>query len=127
MGGRAHPAPRRAGPSAAPHRRHGGRKYKILYRDRDYHGTTIGALAALRHRDKTGEGQVIDVCLLDSALTMVEIPAVYYLATGQEGGESGRPPYRAKDGWVVMTGDTFTTSTAAFEVVLPERLEATTS
>ena len=28
------------------HRRHGGRKWKILYRERDYHGTTLGALAA---------------------------------------------------------------------------------
>ncbi|MFN3616071.1 MAG: aspartate aminotransferase family protein, partial [Rubrimonas sp.] len=28
------------------HRRHGGRKWKILYRERDYHGTTIGALAS---------------------------------------------------------------------------------
>jgi crotonobetainyl-CoA:carnitine CoA-transferase CaiB-like acyl-CoA transferase len=65
---------------------------------------TIGALAALRHRDQTGEGQVVDVCLLDSALTMVEIPTSYYLRTGQEGGESGRPPYRAKDGWVVISG-----------------------
>ncbi|WP_234854399.1 hypotaurine--pyruvate aminotransferase Tpa [Paracoccus everestensis] len=27
------------------HRQHGGRKWKILYRDRDYHGTTIGTLA----------------------------------------------------------------------------------
>src|SRR2546422_460836 len=34
---------------------------------------TIGALAALRHRERTGEGQGVDVCLLDSALTMVEI------------------------------------------------------
>jgi crotonobetainyl-CoA:carnitine CoA-transferase CaiB-like acyl-CoA transferase len=64
---------------------------------------TIGALAALRHRDRTGEGQLIDVCLLDSALTMVEIPTSYYLATGEEGGEGGRPPYRAKDGWVVIS------------------------
>jgi CoA:oxalate CoA-transferase len=63
---------------------------------------TIGTLAALRHRDRTGEGQLIDVCLLDSALTMVEIPTSYYLATGQEGGEGGRPPYRTKDGWVVI-------------------------
>src|SRR2546427_5942043 len=63
---------------------------------------TIGTLAALRHRERTGEGQVVDVCLLDSALTMVEIPTSYYLATGEEGGESGRPPYRAKDGWVVI-------------------------
>jgi crotonobetainyl-CoA:carnitine CoA-transferase CaiB-like acyl-CoA transferase len=64
---------------------------------------TIGALAALRHRDRTGEGQLVDVCLLDSALTMVEIPTSYYLATGEEGGEGGRPPYRAKDGWVVIS------------------------
>ncbi|MFD2237432.1 aspartate aminotransferase family protein [Aureimonas populi] len=27
-------------------RHHGGRKWKILYRERDYHGTTIGALAS---------------------------------------------------------------------------------
>ncbi|MGH7112285.1 MAG: CaiB/BaiF CoA transferase family protein, partial [Stellaceae bacterium] len=64
---------------------------------------TIGMLAALRHRDKTGEGQEIDVCLLDSAYTMVEIPASYYLATGEEGGEGGRPPYPAKDGHVVIS------------------------
>ena len=38
---------------------------------------TIGTLAALRHRERTGEGQVVDVCLLDSALTMVEIPTSY--------------------------------------------------
>ena len=64
---------------------------------------TIGALAALRHRDRTGEGQLVDVCLLDSALTLVEIPTCYYLATGEEGGEGGRPPYRAKDGYVVIS------------------------
>src|ERR1700722_17784126 len=64
---------------------------------------TIGTLAALRPRDRTGEGQIVDVCLLDSALTMVEIPTSYYLATGEEGGEAGRPPYRAKDGWVVIS------------------------
>ncbi len=64
---------------------------------------TIGTLAALRHRERTGEGQLVDVCLLDSALTMVEIPTSYYLATGAEGGEGGRPPYRAKDGWVVIS------------------------
>ncbi|MEP9389856.1 aminotransferase class III-fold pyridoxal phosphate-dependent enzyme [Mesorhizobium sp. KR9-304] len=28
------------------HQHHGGRKYKILYRERDYHGTTITALSA---------------------------------------------------------------------------------
>ena len=28
------------------HKRHGGKKHKILYRDRDYHGTTISCLSA---------------------------------------------------------------------------------
>ena len=64
---------------------------------------TIGTLAALRHRERTGEGQLVDVCLLDSALTMVEIPTSYYLSTGAEGGEGGRPPYRTRDGWVVIS------------------------
>ena len=64
---------------------------------------TIGALAALHHRERTGEGQVVDVCLMDTALTTVEIPMSYYLSTGKEGGESGRPPYVAKDGWVVIS------------------------
>src|SRR5690348_891887 len=64
---------------------------------------TIGTLAALHHRDKTGEGQLVDCCLMDSALTMVEIPTSYYLATGKEGGESGRPPFKAKDGHVVIS------------------------
>ena len=64
---------------------------------------TIGALAALHHRDKTGEGQVVDCCLLDSGFTMVEIPLSYYLATGEEGGEGGRPPYKCKDGHVVIS------------------------
>ena len=78
---------------------------------------TIGALAALRHRDRTGEGQVIDVCLLDSALTMVEIPTSYYLSTGQEGGESGRPPYRAKDGWVIISATSGKMSRALLDLI----------
>lgn len=80
-----------------------GTAFSVVDRTTALHAT-IGALGALRHRDRTGEGQIIDVCLMDSALTMVEIPACYYLATGEEGGESGRLPYQAKDGWVVVTG-----------------------
>ena len=34
---------------------------------------------------------------------MVEIPTSYYLATGEEGGEAGRPPFKAKDGHVVIS------------------------
>ncbi len=33
------------------HQHHGGKKWKILFRERDYHGSTLGALAA------TGQGQ----------------------------------------------------------------------
>jgi formyl-CoA transferase len=80
-----------------------GTAFSVVDRTTALHAT-IGALAALRHRDRTGEGQVIDVCLMDSALTMVEIPACYYLDSGEQGGESGRPPYQARDGWVVVTG-----------------------
>jgi len=79
-----------------------GTAFSLVDRTTALHAT-IGALAALRHRDRTGEGQTIDCCLLDSALTMVEIPSIYYLDTGEEGGEGGRPPYRAKDGWVVIS------------------------
>ena len=79
-----------------------GTAFSLVDRTTALHAT-IGALAALRHRDRTGEGQVIDCCLLDSALTMVEIPSIYYLENGEEGGEGGRPPYRAKDGWVVIS------------------------
>jgi crotonobetainyl-CoA:carnitine CoA-transferase CaiB-like acyl-CoA transferase len=78
---------------------------------------TIGALAALRHRDRTGEGQAIDVCLMDSALTMVEIPTSYYLSTGQEGGEGGRPPYRARDGWVIISASSNEMSRNLLEVI----------
>jgi CoA:oxalate CoA-transferase len=79
-----------------------GTAFSLIDRTTALHAT-IGALAALRHRDRTGEGQVVDCCLLDSALTMVEIPSITYLDTGAEGGEGGRPPYRAKDGWVVIS------------------------
>lgn len=37
------------------HRHHGGRKYKILYRERDYHGTTIGALSASGQPERSAQ------------------------------------------------------------------------
>ncbi len=79
-----------------------GTAFSLVDRVSSLHAA-IGALGALHHRRETGEGQVIDVCLMDSAMTMVEIPASYYLATGKEGGEQGRQPYVAKDGWVVAS------------------------
>ena len=78
---------------------------------------TIGTLAALHHRDRTGEGQLVDCCLMDSALTMVEIPTSYYLATGEEGGEGGRPPYKAKDGHVVISASGGAMATRLMQIV----------
>jgi crotonobetainyl-CoA:carnitine CoA-transferase CaiB-like acyl-CoA transferase len=71
---------------------------------------TIGALAALHRRDMTGIGQALDVCLLDSAFTLTEIPIAQYLTTGREpqrnGNRSGAlspaNTYRARDGWVYI-------------------------
>src|SRR5579872_6552885 len=82
---------------------------------------TIGTLAALRHRDRTGEGQLVDCCLLDSALTMVEIPTSYYLATGEEGGEGGRPPYKAKDGHVVISASGQAMATRLMQIVTGDK------
>ena len=43
---------------------------------------TIGILAALRHRDATGEGQYLDVALLDAAIAFTTHATQEYLATG---------------------------------------------
>ncbi len=71
---------------------------------------TIGALAALHHRDMTGQGQSLDVCLLDTGFTLMEIPIAQYLLTGKEPQRRGNSPggiapsntYRARDGWVYI-------------------------
>jgi len=96
-----------------------GTAFSLVDRTTALHAT-IGALAALRHRDRTGEGQMIDCCLLDSALTMVEIPSITYLDTGDTSGEGGRPPYRAKDGWVVIAAIGREMATKLMQIVTGE-------
>lgn len=78
---------------------------------------TIGALAALHHRERYGVGQRVEVSLLDSGISIMEIPLAAAYLTGVEpkrqgnrpGGSSVAPAdtYRAKDGWVylVVLGD----------------------
>lgn len=44
---------------------------------------TIGILAALRHRDATGEGQHIDLALVDSAMAWLINEGTNYLTSGQ--------------------------------------------
>lgn len=43
---------------------------------------TVAILAALRHRDATGEGQAIDMALLDTQVAMLANLGANYLATG---------------------------------------------
>ncbi|MEO0664952.1 MAG: aminotransferase class III-fold pyridoxal phosphate-dependent enzyme [Pseudomonadota bacterium] len=37
------------------HKRYGGKKHKILYRERDYHGTTIGCMASGGHHQRNAQ------------------------------------------------------------------------
>ncbi len=50
---------------------------------------TVAILAALRHRDATGQGQVIDMALLDTQLAMLANLGSNYLCTGKAPGRMG--------------------------------------
>jgi crotonobetainyl-CoA:carnitine CoA-transferase CaiB-like acyl-CoA transferase len=68
---------------------------------------TIGALAALRERELSGEGQSIDVSLADSGFTTNEIPISAYLADGtveqRDGNGRGLSNvYETADGWAFI-------------------------
>ena len=82
--------------------------FPLIDRITALHGT-IGALAALRERDISGEGQAIDVCLADTGFTANEIPISAYLGSGEvqerEGNGTGLSnAYRTSDGWVYVAG-----------------------
>src|SRR5204862_3686207 len=71
----------------------------------------VGILAALRHRDRTGEGQVVDVSMADGSLAWLAMVAARYFAEGAEprggalelgGGLLCHRPYRCADGWVAL-------------------------
>jgi crotonobetainyl-CoA:carnitine CoA-transferase CaiB-like acyl-CoA transferase len=66
---------------------------------------TIGVLAALRHRERTGAGQHIDVAMFDATVAMTDIVT----SLGSLGVERRAFPqpfildtFRAADGWFVM-------------------------
>ncbi len=68
---------------------------------------TIGALAALHERERSGIGQSINVSLADSGFTTNEIPISAYLSGGvdfeREGNGSGLTnAYQCIDGWVFL-------------------------
>ena len=72
--------------------------------------TTIGILSALRHRDRTGEGQFIDVGMLDCQVAILENAMVRYFSTGDIPRPLGRrhpaiTPFEvleSADGYVVI-------------------------
>ncbi len=71
---------------------------------------TVAILAALAHRDRTGEGQHIDLALLDSTVAMLSTMASNYFATGAAPGRMGNAhpnvaPYQlypTADGHIVV-------------------------
>ncbi len=71
---------------------------------------TIAILAALNHRERTGEGQYLDICLLDTQVAMMANMATNYLATGKPPTRWGNAhpnivPYqvfKVADGWVIV-------------------------
>lgn len=72
--------------------------------------SSIAILAALRHRDATGQGQVIDMALLDTQLAMLANLGSNYLCTDQAPGRMGNAhqnivPYQvfeASDGHLIL-------------------------
>ncbi len=72
--------------------------------------TAIGILSALRHRDQTGEGQLIDVGMLDCQVAILENAMVRYLSTGDIPRPLGRRHpaitpfeiFESADGYVVI-------------------------
>jgi crotonobetainyl-CoA:carnitine CoA-transferase CaiB-like acyl-CoA transferase len=71
----------------------------------------VGILAALRERDRSGEGQLVDVSMADGALSWLAMVAGRYFCDGQApsrgelelaGGLICYRPYACSDGWVTL-------------------------
>jgi alpha-methylacyl-CoA racemase len=71
----------------------------------------FGILAALRERDRTGEGQMVDVSMSDGALSWLGMVAARHFAEGKTpqrgdlelaGSIICYRPYAASDGWVTL-------------------------
>ena len=71
---------------------------------------TVALLAALAHRDRTGQGQWIDLCLFDSAVAMMSVMDMNYLVSGKAPRRAGNAhqnivPYEAfacADGHLIL-------------------------
>jgi CoA:oxalate CoA-transferase len=73
--------------------------------------TVIGILAALHHREKSGEGQLVDVAMLDCQLSLLENAIVRYQTDGKspEPGGNQHPTitpfqvFRTKDDYLAVS------------------------
>jgi crotonobetainyl-CoA:carnitine CoA-transferase CaiB-like acyl-CoA transferase len=71
----------------------------------------IGVLAALRHKERTGQGQQIDIGMLDASVAWLANQAMNYLATGENPVRLGNDhpnivPYQvfaSADGFIVLS------------------------
>jgi len=71
----------------------------------------FGIMAALRERERSGEGQLVDVSMLDGSLSWLALVAAQYFADGAvpqrgelplAGGLICYRPYACADGWVTL-------------------------
>jgi len=71
----------------------------------------FGVMAALRERERSGEGQLVDVSMFDGALSWLALVAARYLCDGEVPGRGGLElagglicyrPYECRDGWVTL-------------------------
>lgn len=74
----------------------------------------MAILGALYEREKSGEGQIIDLALLDSQSTWLANVASAYFATGTPPAKRGNAhpniapyqPFKAEDGWFILAAGT---------------------
>lgn len=72
--------------------------------------TAIGVLAALNHKNKTGQGQMVDVAMLDCQVSILENAIARYVVTGEVPQPAGNrhtsivpfEPFESKDSQIVV-------------------------
>jgi formyl-CoA transferase len=92
----------------------------------------LAAVAALSARERTGEGQLIDVSLFESAMSLAVWEAGRFFTSGEVPGRLGSAhqssaPYqavRAQDGWFTVGAATQSTWRAFCEALGLQRLES---
>jgi crotonobetainyl-CoA:carnitine CoA-transferase CaiB-like acyl-CoA transferase len=85
----------------------------------------FAVLAALRHRDRTGEGQVIDLSLLESLVDVVGPGPAIHHRTGHVDGRYGsrlvfsapRNVYACADGYIVLSGSANAAALRIFDAI----------